>query len=96
MGTIVFLYFSNSCSIISSTSFSWLATLVCSHGSLSMLNKQGPSLWPHSAGLAGGGGHVTIALFKEGLSAAESEKFNRRDGFCWKPGGGYQPSLSGP
>ena len=59
-----------------------------------MLNKQGPSLWPHSARLAGGGGHVTIALFRVGLSAAEIEKFNRCDGL--KPGGGYQPSLSGP
>ena len=59
-----------------------------------MLNKQGPSFWLHSARLAGGGGHVTTAFFKVGR--AFSERFNRRDGFSSNPGGGYQPSRSGP
>ena len=39
-----------------------------------MLNKHGPSLGPHIAGLAGGGAHVTTAFFRVGRV---SEKLKR-------------------
>ena len=72
----------------------WLAArLVYSHGSSSMLNRHGPSPWPHFAGLAGRGPHVTTAFLRVGKV---SVKLRCCRGFSSRPGGGYQPSWPKP